>query len=371
MKEIKVLHIVLSTVSGGMENVIYNLASGLRGTHVASSVGCLLEVGHLSDSLRELGIESHLVQRMIPGFSMVYPQSLVRFIRESGCDIVHTHSGCWFKVAMACAYLPHIKLIYTEHGRGVPEPSAQVFMDKLSIYTTDWVVTVSDDLREHMIHKIGLPARKVIVIHNGIDPSRFAPSADRDQTREELGYTPDNIVIGVVARLAPVKNHQYLIDVFEHVHARHPQTRLLLVGDGPNRTRLEALIRSKNLQAVITLAGDRVDVPRLIGAFDIATLSSRSEGISLTILETMAAGLPVVATSVGGNVKIITDGENGFLVDSNDIGRYIEKLCDLVASADLRRRIGEKARAHVIAHWSVEKMAQAYMKLYEELVRAS
>lgn len=112
---ISVLRIVLSTVTGGMENVICNLASGRDSAKLEISVACLQELGHLSDKLRQFSVESSLVPRMIPGFSIVYPYRLIRFISKLGCDIVHTHSGCWYKVAAACARIPSMKLIYTEH----------------------------------------------------------------------------------------------------------------------------------------------------------------------------------------------------------------------------------------------------------------
>jgi len=351
-----------------MENVIYNLASSLSGSQVESTIGCLEEVGHLSVKLRDLGVESYLVPRMIPRLSMVYPGPLIRFIKESGCDIVHTHSGCWFKVAVACVYLPKVKLLYTEHGRTHPEPKAHVIMDRLSVHRSDRVIAVSDALQEYLVREIRLPARKVITIHNGIDTDRFAPAADRDRIRAEFGFGPENIVIGMVARLAPVKNQPYLVDAFERVYRHCPQARLICIGDGPSRGELEKYIASKNLGAVITLTGDRTDVARLVSAFDIATLSSRSEGISLTILEGMASGLPVVATRVGGNGEIITDGANGFLVGTDNIEAYSAKLTELAESAVLRKSFAENGRAHVKAHWSVTQMAASYTALYEELL---
>ncbi|MBD3169047.1 MAG: glycosyltransferase [candidate division Zixibacteria bacterium] len=369
MKKISVLHIVLSTVTGGMENVIYNLASNYDPSKLKLTIGCLVEVGFLSEKLREKGIESYLVPRMTPGVSMLYPRPLIKFIKDSGCDIVHTHSGCWMKVAAACAYLPRVKLIYTEHGRAFPDKASRIFLDRLSINFTDKVVAVGDTLKDYMINTVKLPPRKVMTIFNGIDTGRFQPSMEnRSSVREEFGYTDENVVIGIVARLAEVKNHSFLIKTLKEIIAQCPEIRLLVIGDGPLRNELEQLTDGLGLPQFVTFAGDRNDVPRLLCGVDISTLCSVSEGISLTILEAMASSLPVVATNVGGNSTIIKNGENGFLTEVGNIGDYGAKLTSLIKSPGMRAEIGNKARNHVIDNWGVKGMADAYQKLYEELL---
>ncbi|PJA26297.1 MAG: hypothetical protein CO189_11670 [candidate division Zixibacteria bacterium CG_4_9_14_3_um_filter_46_8] len=367
-RPISVLHIVLSTVTGGMENVIYNLAYGRDPSRLEISVGCLLEIGHLSETLRGIGVQSSLVPKMIPGLTMLYPKQLIKFIRDSHCDIVHTHSGCWTKVAAACSYIPQIKVIYTEHGRTFPESRLQVLQDRIAIRSTHKVVAVGEPLRKYLINRVGLPAEKVVTIHNGIDTERFKPSEEGKRVRDEFGYKDDEVVIAIVARLAPVKDHRYLIEAFRILLQRCPQARLLIIGDGPLREKLDFMVESYNLGEQIHFAGDRNDVDRILTGMDVATLSSQSEGISLTLLEAMSAELPVVATAVGGNITIIKDGINGFLVEVNDINTYADLLTRLTQSSDLRRRIGKEARVDVMANWSLKGMVDAYQQLYEELI---
>jgi len=175
-------------------------------------------------------------------------------------------------------------------------------------------------------------------------------------------------VIAIVARLAPVKDHRYLIEAFRILLQRCPQARLLIIGDGPLREKLDFMVESYNLGEQIHFAGDRNDVDRILTGMDVATLSSQSEGISLTLLEAMSAELPVVATAVGGNITIIKDGINGFLVEVNDINTYADLLTRLTQSSDLRRRIGKEARVDVMANWSLKGMVDAYQQLYEELI---
>lgn len=369
--EISVLHIILSTETGGMENVIYNLAIGHNNSRVKLNVLCLEKIGGLSNELEKLGIQKQLAGKMVPGISLIYPAGLIKLIKQSGCDVVHTHSGCWFKVAMACAHLPHVKLVYTDHGRMFPESRLMVVMDKIAARFTHKVVAVGAALKSYLISNVKLPAEKVIQINNCIDSNRYLPAANNEDIRKELGYDVDDVVIVVVARLAPVKNHRLLIDAFRELSARFPKARLMIVGDGSLRNELENMTAEYQLEGAVNFLGDRNDVPRLLQAADIATLSSFSEGVSLTILEAMSTGLPVVATAVGGTPTIITDGENGYLVKSNDIESYSECLGKLLESSDDRARMGQNARKHILANWSLSRMTKEYEELYLELTNNS
>lgn len=353
-----------------MENVIYNLASVHGRSAIRLSVGCLVEKGFLSEMLAELGVETSLLPRMAPGVSVIFPWQLIKFIKKSDCDIVHTHSGSWSIVAAACAFIPRIRLVYTDHGRFFPEIRHRIFSDRVAIHFTDKVVAVGDPLRRYLIEKVGIPANKVITIRNGIDTERFSASAEnRKKARREFGLTGDNVVIGVVARLSQVKNHRLLFNAFKVLNRDFPQTRLLIIGDGPLRIELEQLVESYRLKKVVIFAGDRSDVPVLLSGVDIATLCSLSEGISLTILEAMSTGLPTIVTDVGGNHTIIKDGVNGFLIESNDIESYVARLVELINSPTLRGKIGRNARNHITSDWSLEKMAESYEELYRGLLQ--
>jgi glycosyltransferase involved in cell wall biosynthesis len=207
-----------------------------------------------------------------------------------------------------------------------------------------------------------------MTIRNGIDAERFKPSPDsRGAVRRELGYSPDQVVIAMVARLAPVKNHRLLIDTFAKLSLTNQNARLLIIGDGELRGALEKQVTELRLTDKVKFTGDRTDVDRLLCATDIVTLSSLSEGISLTLLEAMSTGLPVVATKVGGNPTIITDGHDGFLV-GQDAESYATALAKLAASESLRNTMGAAARKTIEQKWSVAQMADQYEELYAELV---
>ncbi len=368
MSRISVLHIVLSTATGGMENVIYNLVSAHNPNRLQLHVVCLESVGPLSEKLKAKGVTTDLLPRMTPGVSMVYPSALISYISKSGCQIVHTHSGCWAKVAISCAWIPKAKLVYTDHGRAFPELRDRIFWDRISVKFTDRVVAVGEPLRDYLINTVKLPPSKVMTIRNGIDTERFKPSESiRNEVRREFGYSPDQVVIAMVARLASVKNHRLLIDTFAKLSSTNQNARLLIIGDGDLRGALENQVAELKLADKVKFTGDRSDVDRLLCAADIATLSSQSEGISLTLLEAMSTALPVVATNVGGNPTIITEGHDGFLVGQNSES-YATALGKLAASELLRKTMGTAARKTIEQKWSVTQMADQYEELYAELV---
>jgi sugar transferase (PEP-CTERM/EpsH1 system associated) len=350
-----------------MENLIYNLVSDHNADRFSISVACLVESGHLTEMMRDRGADAFMVPPMVPAASMIYPRHLVKLIRGRMCDVVHTHSGCWSKVAIACFMAGGVPLVYTEHGRPHPDPWSNRVLDRIAVRWTDRVVAVGDSLNRYLVEQVGLPSEKVMTIYNGIDTVRFQPLNERAQVRAELGYGDENVVIGIVARLAPVKNHQYLLRAFGKARASCEHARLLIIGGGNLRSEHEGLAHELELAEYVRFLGDREDVPRLLNACDLATLSSLSEGISLTILEAMSTGLPVVATDVGGNGAIVSNGRNGYLVPLEDDEVYADRLRQLIRDGQKRQALGNQARQDVISNWSHTRMVSEYEQLYEGL----
>lgn len=350
-----------------MENVIYNLATGIDRTQFDLKLLCLQAIGPLSDKLLKIGVKSDLMGRMIPGLSMIYSPGLINYIRQSGCHIVHTHSGCWSKVASACALLPQVKLVYTDHGRSYPELKQLIFLDRIASRFTDKMVAVGTPLRDYLVNTVGLSSDKIITIRNGIDTERFRPGGQRSEVRQEFGLADSDIVIAMVARLAKVKNHAFLLRAFKQVSEGRGNVKLMIIGDGELRQDLQTQVSNLGIDGNVIFCGDRTDVPRLLDGADIATLCSDSEGISLTILEEMSFGLPVVATDVGGNPTIIQTGENGFIVPVGDIDSYVSCLSKLVDDGNLRRSIGIIAHQTVVDNWSLTAMVSQYQDLYRTL----
>jgi glycosyltransferase involved in cell wall biosynthesis len=199
-----------------------------------------------------------------------------------------------------------------------------------------------------------------------VDTQRFAP-AGRQAARAALGLGPEHVVIGTVGRLDPVKDQVGLLKAFSQL-PDDSRTLLLIVGDGPCRQDLEAAVDALGLRERVRLLGERNDVPAVLSAMDVFVLCSVGEGISNTILEAMATGLPVVATRVGGNPELVTDGSTGFLVEARSPAALATSLRRYLDDPTLLAKQGRAARDHTEAEFSLERMVGAYERLYGRLL---
>ena len=227
------------------------------------------------------------------------------------------------------------------------------------------VFSVSNDLRAHLTSE-GFPERQVQVIHNGIQTDATPPPAARREARTRLGMEPEHIVIGSVARLDPVKDFRTLVRAFHDVHRVLPHARLVIIGDGPERDTLLIEIAGTGLTDSVILTGHREDVPSLLPALDIFANSSIFEGVSLTILEAMAAAVPVVATRVGGTPEVVVDGDTGRLVPARDVQAMAEALLSIATDAGTAGRMAASGRRRVEQHFSIERMVDRYAAVYRD-----
>jgi sugar transferase (PEP-CTERM/EpsH1 system associated) len=356
-KPLVVLHVILSLEIGGMEQVVSSLIQHLDQTRYTSVVACVEGLGPLALELQSKGIRVIKVSPMVPMVSFFFPSQLVQVIKGVNPDAVHVHSGCWHKAALAARLSGVKNIIYTEHGRIFPDSRAVVFLDWLYSPLTRHVVAVSDNLADYMCSAVGIAKSKISVIMNGIDVERFRSARVRRVAGEGLR-------VGIIARLAPVKDIATLVRAVAIVQRRHPNLLLVIVGDGPERNSLESLVQDLGLTSVVTFQGFRRDIPAVLEEIDIFTLSSLSEGTSITLLEAMASGKPVVVTDVGGNRAVVEQGVNGLLVpaaEPESLARALSaladdpRLCDSMALANIEK---------VTQHYSVQAMACHYEALY-------
>lgn len=357
---IRILHIILSLEIGGMEQVVADLIRSLDGESFEPIVACLESRGPIAAELEGEGVRVIQLPRMVPIASFLYPAELIRIIREERIDVVHVHSGCWHKGALAARIAGVKNVIYTEHGRIFPDSRKVMFLDRLYSPLTRHVVAVSNDLARYMTREVGIAAEKISVITNGIDDGRF-PSAEGNDTGGPVR-------IGIIARLAPVKNIAMLLRAMAEVRRGKQEAVLAVIGDGPEREALEMLSAELGLGDGVEFHGFRRDIPEVLRNIDIFALSSRSEGTSITLLETMAAGKPVVVTNVGGNTEIVRDGVNGFLVPSGDSAAMAKALLALVENPRLRQGMGAANVARVAERYSIRAMTRRYEELYREAV---
>ena len=231
----------------------------------------------------------------------------------------------------------------------------------------DRIVVVSENSRESYLRNYRPDPRKVVTIHNGIDLTRFRNTASRGRTRRELGIADGDVVAVVIGRLTAGKGHDTLFDALPRALSGAPELRFLIVGNGPLEAELRRRVGSAGLEERTLFTGFRSDVPDLLAAADLFVLPSHGESFPLTVLEAMAAALPVVATDVGGVPEAVVDGRTGLLVPPADAASLADALVRVGTDADLRRSMGEAGRVRAEREFDERRSIGALMDLYSGL----
>jgi len=272
-------------------------------------------------------------------------------------------------VGLAASWLTGIPLVATVHGKNYyAERFRRRFAYRLVANLSGQMIAVSEDVRRFLAEHVGIPGNRIRVIPNGV-PVNGARSYEKVVVlRETLGLSRNTRVVAAVGSLYPVKGHTYLIDAAVHVVRRCPDVTFLIAGRGGLREELEAQASSLGVTPFIRFLGHRDDVPDLLGVCDVFVLPSLSEGMPLALLEAMAAGIPSVATRVGGVGEAIEDGESGLLVPPGDSHALAESIIKLLEDRTLARQMGQYARDVVARRFSVSRMVDDYKKIYARLI---
>jgi glycosyltransferase involved in cell wall biosynthesis len=229
---------------------------------------------------------------------------------------------------------------------------------------------VSESARALYLHRVGGDPARARVIYNGVDPARFAAPVDRAKVRRSFGLSEEDRAIVSLGRLRRQKGHDVALRAMTEIAAAEPRARMLVVGDGPERARLEKLHARLGLAGRAIMTGQREDVPGILAAADCLVAPSRYEGFGLAVAEAMAAGAPVVASRVDSIPEIVEDGVSGLLVrpgDARDLARGVVRV---LGDAELARSLGERGRARVAERFTLDRMLRAYEELYENVLRA-
>ena len=363
----RLLQVVLSLSPGGTEHLVVEMCRRLP-PEFEVSVCCLDEEGAWAAELRRAGVEVTALRRG-PGIRPVLGWRIAQLAAQRNIDLLHCHQYSPFVYGrLAMLRNRRLQMVYTEHGRlsdAPPSWKRRLANPVLSRFDGA-IVAVSDELRRYMFDA-RFPLGGVSVIHNGIDPQRLPTADDRVCARRRLELGDGDIVAMTVARLDPVKDLITLLDAFAIVRRCVPAARLVVVGDGPERARLAERSARPDLAGAVRVVGFRSDVRQLLAAADLYVCSSISEGISITILEAMAAGLPIVATRVGGTPEILSAG-CGVLVP----GRNSHELAAAVGAlaVDERRRaaLGAAARRRLESAFTIDRMVDDYSRLYRRVL---
>ena len=333
-----VLQVVHSMGIGGTERVVMDLARHFNGPRFRTSVCCLDELGDFGRQLRGDGVAVEVLGRR-PGVDLGLVRRLQRLCKDLDVHLVHAHQYTpYFYAATACLLRPSLKVIFTEHGRHHPDrlrPRRAVYNQLLRAVTPRYTA-VSEFTRESLVAFEKMPRSRIRVIYNGVN-SGPAASTEPLEARRYLGLDVNARIILSVGRMDRVKDFATLLRAMPRVIREVPEALLLVAGDGDNgyMAELRALAAALGVEARVRFLGSRPDVPDLFTACDVFALTSITEATSMTILEAMRAGRPVVATDVGGNSELVAHGQTGLLIPAGHPEAAAHAL--LLCSAPPRR----------------------------------
>jgi glycosyltransferase involved in cell wall biosynthesis len=372
----RILHIKGSGKYGGDCVLILELARSAREQNY--DVDILATDRRFQELIREEGfgvVDLDVVRREIrPLWDLQGLLRLTRFLSGSGYSIVHTHTskpGVVGALAARWAGVPGVMhtlhLLPFHEETGMLQTAAYTAVERLAARWCDRIVAVSEHQRAWALRqKIG-DRDQVVAIPNGISDGRVRPTRPREQVRRELGVS-DRFVLLSTGRLVDQKGLEYLIDAAAMVRGQMPAVAVVLAGDGPRRTDLERLVRARRLEDVVSFLGFRRDVANLLAAADLVVLPSLWEGLSISLLEAMAAGTAVVTTSIGANREVTNDGESAVLVPPKDPGSLAVAVLALAADAPRRERLAQRGREIQRERYGTSRMLEAYSQEYARLL---
>ena len=354
----------------GAEMLVADIVKQLKG-RIEPVVFCLDGIGALGEQLRAEGVEVLALGRR-PGRDHRLAWRLGRAARAFRIEVLHAHQYTPFYYAALARIISAdtFRLVLTEHGRAYPDivSTARRWGNRLVLARlADEVNAVCNSSRWALAHNDGFPARRTSVIKNGVHIERYGPPGSRDGWKRHLGLDPSRRLVTCIARLHPVKDHTTLVRAFARVAPLWSDVDLLIVGNGECRNQLVALVDMLGLATRVRFAGIRSDVPDLLRASDIFALTSLSEAASLTLLEAMATGLPVVVTDVGGNPEIVRSGTDGLIVTQGDEVATAEALGTLLGNPARAESMGAAARTRAQGCYDIERTIAAYHVLYRRL----
>lgn len=360
-----IAHIIYRLDVGGLENGLVNIINTMPEGSYQHVVICLTGYSSFKNRLKKRDVKVYALNKREGKDYKVYIE-LWKLLRRLRPDIVHTRNLASIDCAVVATLAGVPIRIHGEHGRDVIDLDGTnkkyLLLRRVCEKFIDKFIPMSVDLASWLHEVVGIPESKIERIYNGVDKTKFHP-VKRNQS--------GNYLVGYVGRFEPVKDPMNLLKAFHYLVDRKPEgvknLRLAIIGDGPLRVKIENYIRDSGLEDLVWVPGSRDDVDVQLQEFSIFALPSLAEGISNTILEAMASGLPVVATRVGGSPEIVIEGETGFLVPAKEPRALAEALLTYIKNPELMIMHGENARKIIEEKFSISRMVDQYQAIYDKL----
>ena len=370
------LHIIYRFAVGGLENGIVNLINHMPSESYRHAIVCLTDYTDFRDRIQRPDVPVIALHKR-EGHDLNVHVRLWQVLRRLRPDIVHTRNlpGLEYAIPAALAGIPG--RIHGEHGRDMYDLDGSNVKYNLFRKAVRPLVhchtAVSVDLANWLVHTVGARAEHVKQIYNGVDTHRFHPRTGPRASLGPEGFAPPGtVVVGTIGRMEAVKDQLTLVRAFLHLLHTEPRERerlrLIVVGDGPLRAEAQTLLRDANAEHLAWLPGEREDIPEIMRAVDVFVLPSLREGISNTILEAMASGLPVVATRIGGNPELVDEERTGMLVPYANPVAMADAIRTYLVDKDRLSRHGQAGRKKAETRFSIEAMIEGYLAAYDAVL---
>lgn len=373
---IRLLKFLAYLAIGGSERQVLNIRHGLDPSRFDLHLGCFgCFDEQIAVDLSGTPLEVYKIRKLYGVRAIKECLRLASYLRQNRIDIVHAYNFYANVFALPAARLARVPVLLASiRDTGEYWTPRQRAVNKVVCRLADRVVVNAEAIKRGLVEE-GYRPERIIVIPNGIMCPPLKP-AHEGSLHQELGLSPDDVLIGVVSRIARLKGLEYFLAAAPDVLARIPRAKFLIIGDNSfepqYREELKEQVVTLGLQDRVIFTGFRLDVPDILSSLAVSVLPSISgEGLSNSLLESMAAALPVVATNVGGNPEVVVDGETGLLVPSRDPAALAEAICRVLLTPGLRQTFGQAGRRRVLDHFSNERMIRTVERLYGDLLEAS
>jgi glycosyltransferase involved in cell wall biosynthesis len=381
---IRVLHLIEHLKVGGAERVVVDLVQALNRNRIHSLICLYRERGKLASELESSGypilfLRKEIITPHIPGFlrlpfilleSIIFVFRLAELIRKNRILIVHSHmtsANLWGKLAVLVGR--HSGIITTIHNiRDHQNSIKKDIIFRILLPLSDRVVAVSQKVAETIKQNQSSIRNKLIVIPNGIRVCNYKEVGNTNHNGQQENLPGTKPLIAIIGRLVKQKRHDLFLKSIRICMDRIPQINCWIIGDGPEKCRLEQLAQKLNLADKVFFLGERNDVRTLLHLVNVIVNTSDREGLPISLLEAMAEGVPVVAVDAGGNGEIVKTGKTGILVKTGDINGIANGICQILENPDLGKQLGLTGQARVSEFYSLDKTTKMWEKLYKDVL---
>lgn len=370
-----IAHVVFRFDIGGLENGVVNLVNRMPVERYRHAVIALTDVTSFRERVARSDVEFVALQKA-PGHGITLFPRFHRTFRRLQPAIVHTRNLAALEASIPAALAGVPVRVHGEHGRDVSDVDGSNrkyrWVRRMHRPFVTHYVALSRDLERYLVDAVGVPAKRISRILNGVDTDRFAPARTRADIPDGPFNDPSLVVFGGVGRLQAVKNPVFLAKAFAKLVAESSElrakARLVIVGEGPERIAVERALAEAHIANLAWLPGARDDIAAFLRGFDVFVLPSIAEGISNTILEAMASGLPVIATAVGGNAELVEASVTGEIVPSQDVDALAAAMKRYALEPNRAHVHGASGRTRALQRFSLDAMVGEYTALYDRLL---